>query len=131
MTWTPTEKEIATLITSVSDTRYAYFIQKVTEAQQVWSLRDDEGWRVVADEADRECLPVWPHDAYARLCATEEFKDSSPAPIPLEVFMTRWLPGMARDRRFVAVFPTPGNKGVVVAPAELRQDLEDEAARYG
>jgi len=37
---------------------------------------------------------------------------------------------MTKDHRFAAVFPTPSNKGVVVAPMELRQDLENENGKY-
>ena len=130
MTWTPTDKEVELLTTAVSDKRYEYFIHKVADQEQVWSLRDAEGWRVVADSLDRECVPLWPHKAYAELYATDVFAGSHPEPIPLDTFMTKWLPGMAQDGRFAAVFPTPSNKGVVVAPMELHLHLAAQMEKY-
>ena len=129
MIWNPTETEVVTLAAAPSDTRYDYFLHKVAGGKQIWSLRDAGGWRVVADASGRECVPVWPHQSFAELCATEEFAGSLPEPIPLDVFMSRWLPGMARDNRFAAVFPTPANNGVVVDPLELLTELETEACQ--
>ena len=93
-------------------------------------FRDAEGWRVVADNLDRECVPLWPHQAYAELYATDVFAGSHPEPIPLDTFMARWLPGMAQDGRFAAVFPTPLNKGIIVAPMELHLHLAAEMKKY-
>jgi len=130
MTWKPTDKEISTLVAEISDKRYEYFIHKVVDQRQVWSLRDSGGWRVVEDNAKHECVPVWPHPRYAELYATEEFQDSHPEAIPLDIFIERWLPGMEKDKRLVAVFPTPQNKGIVALPLELLNQLETEKEKY-
>ena len=130
MTWNSTEKEVASLTAERSEIRYEYFIHKVADQEQVWSLRDAGGWRLVEDDAGHECVPVWPHSRYAALCAIDEFKGSHPEAIPFEVFMHRWLPQMAKDNRFASVFPTSENKGIVVAPMELLMHLELEREKY-
>jgi hypothetical protein len=43
--------------------------------------------------------------------------------------MEKWLPGMEKDGIAVAVFPSSEGKGVLVAPARLKKDLEDELSR--
>ncbi|MGV3719696.1 MAG: DUF2750 domain-containing protein [Actinomycetota bacterium] len=49
----------------------------------------------------------------------------------MDKWMERWLPGMERDGRWVAVFPTPANQGVVVEPSRLAEDLKARLAQYG
>ena len=45
--------------------------------------------------------------------------------------MERWVPGMKRDGRMIGVFPTQYDKGVVVQPEQLLNDLSKECERYG
>jgi hypothetical protein len=49
--------------------------------------------------------------------------------IDLGSFKQKWLPGMAKDNYLVAVFPTPNQKGVVVSPARLADELNEELAK--
>lgn len=89
-------------------------------------MRGDDGFIAFSDEEGRDCFPFWPDAACAEACATHEWADCRPEPLGLEVFMTRWLPGMARDGRLVAVFPAPDGSGVVIAPQTLLRDLREE-----
>ncbi len=47
------------------------------------------------------------------------------------VRLERWSPGMERDHRFVAIFPTPKDKGVMIEPARFAEDLKKGLSRYG
>jgi hypothetical protein len=49
--------------------------------------------------------------------------------IDLDSFKEKWLPGMAKDSYLVSVFPTPKQKGVVVPPARLTEDLNEELTK--
>ena len=118
------EPAAAALATAPSDVRYAHFVRTVCAAGQLWSLRDADGWLIFEDADGRECVPVWPAPGFAELCATAEFAGSRPEPIPLDVFLKRWLPRMVQDRRVAAVFPTPSNRGVLMPPPELLRELE-------
>jgi len=44
--------------------------------------------------------------------------------------MEKWIPGMSQDGRFVAVFPTPNEKAIVVDPWRLKDDFLSESERY-
>ena len=63
-------------------------------------------------------------------CATDFWSGNEPRSIDLSAWLERWIPGMTRDRRLVAVFPTPSNRGVVVAPDRLKENLEAELSLY-
>jgi hypothetical protein len=110
--------------------RYGHFIRQVADWREVWSLRDQSGWALVADDLGRECLPVWPHARYAEAIATDEFATSHPQAIALDAFIDEWLPRLERDGKLLAVFPTKAGRGVVVPAEKLRADLEQESAQY-
>src|SRR5262249_19517838 len=121
------DKEFAALIGMSAPDRYAVFIRRVADWQEIWGLRSDAGWHLTADENGVEVVPVWPHERFAQACADNHERA---APIPLADWMEKWLPGLQRDGRQVAVFPLPNGKGVVVSPERLKADLSTECAQY-
>jgi hypothetical protein len=106
--------------------RYIAFLARVIQQVEVWTLKGDDGFIAFSDDDGRDCFPFWPDAACAKALATEDWGDCRPEPLALDVFMTRWLPGMAKDGRLAAVFPAPDGSGVVVEPETLLQDLREE-----
>jgi hypothetical protein len=109
--------------------RYIEFLTRVTQQGQVWTLKGDDGFIAFSDDEGRECFPFWPDASCAAALATHDWADCRAEPLKLEVFMTRWLTGMAKDGRMVAVFPAPDGSGVVIAPEALLEDLREEGAQ--
>ena len=112
--------------------RYSHFVRQVADFQEIWSLRTADGWVSMGDDAGARSIPVWPHRRYAEVFATGDWSDAEPTSIEMEVWMERWLPGMAGDGVGVAVFPVVAQKvhGVVVPPEQLQRDLEQELEQY-
>ncbi|MDX1656744.1 MAG: DUF2750 domain-containing protein [Candidatus Competibacteraceae bacterium] len=125
MAYSISEKEIRNVARLSADERYDYFVTRVIDGGEVWSLRSEEGWVAVSSD-DGECFPVWPHPDFAAQWATDDWSDCAPTPIPLEVWMHRWTPGLEQDGTLVAVFPNENEEGVVVSPGELQDSLERE-----
>ena len=123
------DQQLASVLALSGPERYAHLIKRVADEKEIWSLRGEGGW-ILAGEAGRELVPVWPHPRYASACTTGDWAGAEPAAIPLDEWLAAWLPGLERDGRAVAVFPTPGGKGVVVEATRLRADLEAELSRY-
>src|SRR5207247_10751817 len=77
------------------------FVQRVVASREVWGLKSAEGWACTASTAggseDRSVMPFWSDRAYAKQCAKEDWSDYEPTPIPLDLFLQRWLPGMESD----------------------------------
>lgn len=111
------------------DERYAEFLVQVTRLGQVWTLKGEGGFIAFSDEEGRFCFPFWPDPASAATVATGEWADCRPEAIALDVFMSRWLQGMAKDGRMAAVFPAPDGSGVVMEPEGLLRDLDEELAQ--
>ena len=124
MSYQVSELEIDAVSALPGGQRYAHFLKRVADWEELWSLRAGEAWVLSADSRGREVVPVWPHPRYAEACATGEWAGAMPAPIPLAEWVEQWLPGMRRDGRAAAVFPIPSEGGVLVEAERLRLDLD-------
>ena len=120
------EKEMAGVLSADGPTRYEHFVKQVADWQLVWGLREDDGWVSMGLSSHEPAFPVWPHEAYAQLCATEAWASAKPTSIEVHEWVESWLPGLGKDGSQIAVFPTPEGKGLLVDPRKLRADLEKE-----
>ncbi len=102
--------------------RYQYFIDKVTEHGEIWSLANDEGWVTLSAEGDN-CLPIWPHADYAAQWATGDWSDCKPKSIALDLWLKRWTKGLKNDETLLVVFPNLEEESLLVEPDELDDDL--------
>ncbi|PCE29565.1 DUF2750 domain-containing protein [Burkholderia ubonensis] len=108
--------------------RVDYFVRKVADFEVVWGLFD-EGW-ACARHGGATVMPFWPEAAFAGRCAEGAWSGFRPSAIALADFLSRWLPGMARDGRLCAVFPVPGQAGPPMQPPDLLERIAREARQY-
>lgn len=130
MTWTVNDQEYASVMTLDPPKRYAYWIKRVADWEEVWSLASPDGWVLMGDDEGRELVPVWPHPRYASAFASGDWEGCEPKAISLDDWLGKWVPGMERDGQLVAVFPTLDGKGIRRFPAQVRDDLEEELENY-
>ena len=69
-------------------------------------------------------MPFWSDRAYAKQCAKEDWSHYEPTPIPLPLFLERWLPGMAADGCLVGTNWNAHLCGHEIDPLELKHELE-------
>jgi Protein of unknown function (DUF2750) len=129
-TWELNDREFASVVSLPAVKRYLYFIKRVVDWGSVWSIRDDDGWALTKDDDGNTLIPVWPHSRFAAACAAADWQHMRPAPIQLEDWIERWLPGIERDKRLIAVFATAEGRGAVVTPGQVQRDLDAELAKY-
>ena len=123
------DKEFAALTRMSASDRYSVFLDRVADWEEVWSLRSANGWCLVADASGVEVVPLWPQERFAIACAADDGEEKA-ASISLEDLLDKWLPGMLKDGRQVAVFPVPGGDGTIVSPSRLRADLLTQCEDY-
>lgn len=124
------EQQIRAVSALGGSERYAHFVQRVADWQELWSLKADDGFVGFGDDEGNSGVPFWPHPAYAEKHASGDWSNCKPARIELADFLGNWLGGMERDGVKAIIFPTPDMKGVVVEPARLRSDLAQAIEQY-
>jgi len=129
MTWNVNGKEFHNVIHLAAEKRYEYFIKKVADWREVWSLWKDD-WVLMSDKGGEEMVPVWPHPLFAEAFAVGEWLGYKPRKIDLEIWLTKWTPGMEKDQRMVAVFPVAESQTTTASPLKVKSDLEEELAKY-
>lgn len=129
MTWNLNSKEFENVTHLAPEKRYEYFIKKVADWREVWSLWND-GWALMGDKQYEEMVPVWPHPIFAEASATGEWLGYKPKRIDLEEWLTKWTHGMENDGRMVAVFPVVEGRTTTASPLKLKSDLDEELAKY-
>lgn len=130
MSYEANEHEVASVSALAGPERFDYFVRKVADWEEVWSIGDDDGWALSADESGRKLVPVWPASAFAEACCVAEWVGYAPKAIKMHNWIDKWIPGMTTDSRYVAVFPTPADRGVVVTPEELADAINEAMEEY-
>ena len=130
MTYRINDKEVDNVLSLDGQERYKHFVKRVADWEEVWGLRNNDGWVTSENNEGEESIPFWPHPEYAHRCATGQWEGNQPTPIDLESFIEEWLPGLEGDAMLVAVFPTPEGKSVHVQPSVLLESLKEELTQY-
>lgn len=123
MTWEPVEGELRRLQALPVADRALQLVQLAVDWEELWGLTDAHGW-VVGQATD--ALPLWPHPDLARACAQGPWEGAEPAAIPLDELLADLLPQLEAESLGTALFPVPGDPGLLLTPEELRRRLGEE-----
>ena len=126
---TPGQKKIEAVIALPGPKAYEYFIKRVADWEEAWSLYQD-GWALGETDEGARTFPLWPAKDYARLCAIEEWGGYEPVAIPLDELMDELLPNLKQDNVLPSVFPRPSGIAVHREVDVLLCDLRRELSQY-
>ncbi|GAA3965115.1 DUF2750 domain-containing protein [Allohahella marinimesophila] len=122
--------EMASVLGSSCEERYDYFLTAVGEHRDIWIVvNNDQQFLKIYDEDDGiEYLPVWPDRAFAAAYC-EDAADLAPKSIAVPEFFKKWIDGLTRDGLQVGVFPGSDATVWMMAPSELKSDLQEELSQ--
>ena len=123
MTYKLNEKQLASIPKLAEHERFDYFLKKVADWEEIWSLHSPEGWVELSSADGDECFPVWPHPDFAAAWAVDDWADCKPKAIDLETWLSRWTAGLERDNTLVAIFPVDEEEGIVLTSSELQEAI--------
>jgi hypothetical protein len=124
------EKHFANVIALPSNERLRYFLGRVSDWEQLWGMRNDEGWLVPVTPDGIEYFPVWPHPDFAQKTTDLRFPGHRTDEICLHNFMECWLPTLQNDDVKVAAFPNLECTFWVIDAGHLAEHLLDELKKY-
>ena len=116
------------MITASPEDRVTYFLEKVTESGQVWTIGADEELIVLSgDEDDGEpFVDVLPHRELAQDgFETTKLEDVNLVAVGTEDFAREILPGLEQSGIEVLVFPTSEADGAIASSKQLAELLTE------
>jgi len=111
------------LLKQPAEQRYNYLINQAKEQQQLWLIADDVGAVMFSSDSE-DCIPVWSEEALAKLWCNEDWAHCNPIAIPLDKWLSTWIPGLEDDEVSVLVMPDENDEGLVIEPWELAERLK-------
>lgn len=124
--WEVEEGEIREILGLPAPERLAHFLQLTADWEEVWGLKDPDGWVIRRSDGEPRAFPLWPHKAFAAACTQGAWEGASPEAISLDELLDSLLPLLDEDGLRAEVFPTPTDGGVLLSSGELLHRLEDE-----
>jgi len=109
--------------------RYDYFVKRVADWQEAWSVQGDKGLLTGTDDAGIIYIPFWAHRMFAEMCTTGEWSNGRIVRVGIRELMDKMLPQLEADQQRVYVMPVPSGTGIPVDPRRLRHDLLSELAK--
>lgn len=117
-----TSQDRYTLLAQSPEQRSSFLLKALSEHKLIWTLVDDDGAMILTTD-EEDCIPVWPDEAFAKDWINGEWANCRAHSISLEDWQQRWLPGLEEDGIQIAVFPVPGEDGLIIAPWEMAEKL--------
>lgn len=97
--------------------RLEYFLTRVMEAEEVWSLADNQGW-VMREEGDKTILSLWPYRQCADACIVET--DLQSHATSLDHFVESILHTLIAEGIDLEILPSREASGALLSAIELQ-----------
>jgi len=123
MRYTPLDTEVAMLDDMTRAERMHYAITRMVEAEEVWSLGNDDGW-AIQERDDLALIPLWPYRLFAEEHGVPDSVGLETQATSLENFVYNVLDMCKDGDIWLEVFPMRGAPGLVMEAAELFQLLK-------
>lgn len=123
MTYKLDDKKYAAACKQSDEKRLSYFLRKVADFEEIWSLHSEDGWVELSDEDGQVCLPIWPHPDFAAAWVDGQWNDCVPKRVKLDEWLERWTDGLEKDETVLAIFPVDNGEGIILSPNELHEAL--------
>jgi len=120
-------KKIENILKMSNENKYSYSLRKVADFEEVWGLYN-EGWAMLGNRSNEVVFPFWPEKEFAKFVAEDTWEEYIPKSVNIYDFIEKWLPSMSKDN--INIFYDSINKGLIVSPLKLKEDLELEMEQY-
>ena len=105
--------------------KYDYFVKKVANLEELWSLYND-GWAMIYEDNGDKRIPFWPNKVFAEVCAKKHWYGYKPEVIDIYNFLENWLKIMENKKILPAIFQDLNGAYSKVGIDKLKDDIYSE-----
>jgi len=123
-------KEIENVLKLEPFERYKYFIRKVADFEEFWTIVDDKGDLGVSIVNNKTLISVWTAEDFIKSTLKDNWKNHAPIKMTLDDFEELITPIILENNYLIAVFPVNNKSGFIVTFDEFVKDLNEELEQY-
>ncbi|SEW25296.1 Protein of unknown function [Chryseobacterium wanjuense] len=106
--------------------RYQYFIKKIADFEELWTIIDEDGSYALSDIDNFTLISFWTAEEFVISNLNEGWENCKPIKLTLEDLQDDLFDIIASENYLINVFPINGKSGFVVSLNEFRRDLDEE-----
>lgn len=110
--------------------RYKYFIKKIADFEELWTLVDKNGDIALSEVENNILVSFWTDEAFIKSNLDSGWKECVPLKIGLDDFEEVFMPLIVENEYLINVFPVNGKSGFIVNINEFTRDLNEELENY-
>ncbi|GAA4435175.1 hypothetical protein GCM10023091_11130 [Ravibacter arvi] len=123
-------KEIESVSKLAPLDRYRYFIKKVADYEELWTIVDENGDYALSDIDDGVLISFWSAKEFIYSNLDQGWANCEPLKLTLDDLEETVFDLIASESYLINVFPVNGKSGFVVNLDEFARDLSDELKKY-
>ncbi|MGV2450274.1 UNVERIFIED_CONTAM: DUF2750 domain-containing protein [Ralstonia mannitolilytica] len=121
-----TNKKVENILKLEPFKRYEYFIKKIADFEQLWTIIDQGGNYVISEIDEFSFISFWPDEEFVALYLEKDWEDCKPIKLTLDDLKEDVFEIINTENYLINVFPVNGRSGFVVSLEEFDRDLQDE-----
>ncbi|PKD18751.1 hypothetical protein APR41_17740 [Salegentibacter salinarum] len=110
--------------------RYKYFIKKIADFEEFWTIVDEKGDLALSEIDENTLVSFWTAEDFIKSNLDSGWGNCVPFKITLDDFEDTIAPLIADNSYLINVFPVNGKSGFVVDLNEFIRDLNEELEQY-
>ncbi|MFV5703098.1 DUF2750 domain-containing protein [Flavobacterium sp. XS2P12] len=123
-------KEFDNVIKLTPFDRYRYFVKKVADFEELWTITDMDGNYALSDIDENVMISFWPKLEYIDSNLANGWEECRPKKLTLDDLEDEIFDLIASQNYLINIFPVNGKSGFIVSLDEFARDLSDELKNY-
>ena len=110
--------------------RYKYFMKKIADNEQIYTLIDENNNYVTSVIDDYELFPIWSSKEFANLCKINGWESFVVKQLDFDILENEIFDLIGDSNYLINVFPVYDKTGFIVDLNEFANDLKNELENY-
>ncbi|GJM65021.1 DUF2750 domain-containing protein [Persicobacter diffluens] len=127
---TLSKKEVESVLKLSPFERYQYFIKKVADYEELWTIVDDKNELALSEIDNNQMISLWSASEYIQSNLGDGWENCRSLKLDLDSFEQDIMPVIIENEYLLNVFSVNNKSGFVVSISEFIRDLNEELNNY-
>lgn len=110
--------------------RYNYFLKRVADSEELYSLKNNQNQFIVSELEGNLLFPMWSAKEFAENCLIDGWENHQIIPLNLDDLEEEIFDLIAKENYLLNIFPVKEKTGFIVDLDEFARDLSEELKNY-